>query len=207
MTQTTDAIYQHYEDSRKDWRRPHLGASQIGAPCDRALWYQFRWCMPPEFPGRILRLFDTGNCEEERIVQDLRNIGVEIYDRDPKDPSKQIHYADPDCGGHFSGSLDGVGRGFPEMPEPWMVVELKTSNTKGYKQLVKKGVEAAKPQHFCQMQTYMAWSGLLKAYYFSVAKETDDIYSEIVPFNEVIAYQLKERAKKIIFEQFLCCKF
>lgn len=199
MTQTTDAIYQHYESAAKDWRRPHLGASLIGHPCDRYLWYSFRWCMPPEFPGRILRLFDTGNREEERIVKDLRNIGVEIYDRDPKDNSKQIHYADPDCGGHFSGSLDGVARGFQEMPGPWMVCEFKTSNTKGYKELVRKGVEEAKPQHFCQMQTYMAWSGLKKAYYFSVCKETDDIYSEIVPYNEVIAYQLRKRAKKIIF--------
>ena len=198
-TPTVKAIYQKYEDTRTDWRRPHLGASQVGAPCDRALWYQFRWCAPPAFPGRVLRLFDTGNKEEARIVKDLRDIGIEVFDEDPHNPGQQIRYADPGCGGHFSGSLDGIGRGFTEAPKAWHVLEFKTSNAAQFKKLKNGGVEKAKPQHFAQMQCYMDWSGVKRAYYFAVCKDTDEYYGERVPYNEVIAYQCRERAKKIIF--------
>jgi len=36
------AIYQRYEENRRNAHRPHLGGSQIGNICSRALWYQFR---------------------------------------------------------------------------------------------------------------------------------------------------------------------
>ena len=39
---TVQKIYEHYEASRENGHRPHLGGSQIGNPCSRALWYQFR---------------------------------------------------------------------------------------------------------------------------------------------------------------------
>ena len=35
---TVEAIYQHYKDKRNNEHRPHLGGSQIGNPCSRALW-------------------------------------------------------------------------------------------------------------------------------------------------------------------------
>ena len=194
---TVDAIYQHYSDYRKDWRRPHLGASQIGKPCDRELWYQFRWAAEPEFPGRILRLFDTGNLEESRLVADLRNIGVEVYDRDPNAPARQIRYSDPN--GHFAGSLDGVGRGFIEAPKTWHVLEFKTSNTNNFKKIKGKGVKLAKPEHYAQMQVYMRWSGLKRAFYFCVCKDTDEIYSERVYAAPKVADELTARANRIIF--------
>jgi len=41
-TATLDAIEQAVVASGDDGLRPHLGASQIGKPCERALWYRFR---------------------------------------------------------------------------------------------------------------------------------------------------------------------
>ena len=60
---TRDAIFAAYEADRDDGFRPHLGASQIGKSCERALWYDFRWATSARFPGRILRLFETGQLE------------------------------------------------------------------------------------------------------------------------------------------------
>lgn len=196
---TIGAIYQHYEDTREDWRRPHLGASQIGKPCPRALWYQFRWCLAPSFPGRVLRLFDTGNLEEERIVRDLRNVGVEVYDRDPDDPDKQIRYSDPNCGGHFSGSLDGVGIGIKAAPKTWHVLEFKTSNTRIFREMETSGVLSVKPEHYAQIQCYLNWSGLRNAYYVMVCKETDEMYDERIDYDPETAKLLSERAHEIIF--------
>ena len=61
---TIEAIYKYYKDKRKNDHRPHLGGSQIGNECSRALWYQFRHAWSPRFDGRMLRLFETGDREE-----------------------------------------------------------------------------------------------------------------------------------------------
>ena len=41
------------------WRE-HLGASEIGDPCSRKLWYLFRWVAVKKFDARMLRLFARG---------------------------------------------------------------------------------------------------------------------------------------------------
>jgi hypothetical protein len=196
---TTQAIYKHYLTNNPDYRRNHLGASLIGSPCDRAIWYSFHWCQDPRFNGRMIRLFETGNREEKRIISNLRTIGVELYDVDPKS-GRQIHYES--FRGHFSGSLDGIGRGFPEAPKTWHVLECKTMSTKNFLALQKSGsVEKTKPEHYCQMQTYMGWSGLDRAMYMVVCKDTDEIYQERVYFNKEVFQRLVERAKYIIFSE------
>ena len=67
---TIEAIYQHYKDKRKNEHRPHLGGSQIGNPNAAVrLWYQFQTCVDAStFEGRLLRLFETGDREEDRVV-------------------------------------------------------------------------------------------------------------------------------------------
>ena len=57
---TRDAIYAAYEKDSGDGFRAHLGASIIGKECERALWYDFRWVTQAKLPGRLLRLFETG---------------------------------------------------------------------------------------------------------------------------------------------------
>ena len=73
-TPTLSAIYAAYEAERGDGFREHLGASLIGKSCERALWYDFRWVTRARFPGRILRLFETGQLEEARLVRNLQHL-------------------------------------------------------------------------------------------------------------------------------------
>ena len=108
---TIQAIYAHYKAKRKNGHRPHLGGSQIGNECARALWYQFRHADQGVFDGRKLRLFETGDREESRLVENLRAVGVTVWDRDP-DTGGQVRFTA--CAGHFALSLDGVGEGFAE---------------------------------------------------------------------------------------------
>ena len=96
---TITAIYKNYKDKRKNEHRPHLGGSQIGNECSRALWYQFRHAWTPLFEGRLLRLFETGDREEDRIVSNLRAVGVKVWERDPE-TGKQVRFEA--CGGHFA---------------------------------------------------------------------------------------------------------
>lgn len=60
--------------------RGHLGASQIGTPCRRKAWYDFRWAYRVKHTGRLLRLFQRGHLEEFRFAEYLRLAGYEVRD-------------------------------------------------------------------------------------------------------------------------------
>jgi hypothetical protein len=192
---TVKQIYQSYEDKNGDWRRNHLGASVIGAECERSLWYTFRWVSMPKFDGRMLRLFETGNQQESRIIKNLRDIGVEVCDLDPE-TGKQIHFEM--FGGHYAGSCDAVASGFLESKK-WHVVEIKTANTKTFNSIKIAGVHNTKFEHYCQCQQYMNWADLERAYYFCVYKETDEIYGERINIDKELVKRLETKAERVIF--------
>lgn len=194
--ETVNAVYKTYVDNSTDWRRNHLGASVIGQECERKIWYGFRWCSKPSFDGRMLRLFQTGFNQEERLLADLKNAGITVYDRDPE-TGDQIHFTD--FGGHYAGSLDAIGAGFIEAPQTHHVIECKSMNTKTFNQLKTKGVKLVKFEHWCQMQVYMGWAGLDRAFYFAVCKETDELYAERVYIDPHTVDALRYKADRIVF--------
>lgn len=191
---TAKKIHWLYEQKKGD-PRPHMGCSIIGHSCDRYIWLTWRWALRESFPGRIKRLFDTGKREEERLVQDLRELGVELYTMD-EETGKQI--AVHAHRGHFSGSVDGIGRGFEEAPKSWAVLECKTHSAKSFADLQKKGVRESKPQHFAQMQMYMGLLDIDRAMYLAQNKDTDDIYSEWVHFDKDVFNNYLDRAGRLI---------
>jgi len=194
---TVSRIYAAYEAAHEaaEWRRPHLGASQIGKSCDRALWFGFRWSTRPNHEGRILRLFSTGQREEERMCADLRAAGVEVMEVDP-DTGKQWQVSA--VGGHFGGSMDGLGTGFEEDPYRYHVLEFKTSSAKKFGALTRQGVAVAQPEHYAQMQTYMHLSGFMVAFYLAVNKDTDQLYGERIVYDEGHGERLEARAESIV---------
>lgn len=194
-SKTVVAIYEHYVSKRKSEHRPHLGGSQIGRECDRALFYQFRHVDRPVFDGRVLRLFETGDREESRIVSNLRAIGVTVWDKDPE-TGKQIAFSE--FGGHFSLSLDGVGEGFTESKRPH-TLEFKTMNDKNFRALKQKGVEQSKPVYWAQCQVGMHLSGIDRCAFIAVNKNDDEIYMERIRYDKSTGKALVERAEAIIF--------
>ena len=194
--ETIRLIYDHYKKQREGKsHRPHLGGSQIGNECSRALWYQFRWAWSPNFEGRLLRLFETGDREEERIVRNLRDIGVTVWERDPE-TGKQVRFEA--CGGHFALSLDGVAEGLPESSKPH-TLEFKTMNDKSFKSTEKMGVQKAKPIYWAQCQVGMHLSGLDRCMFIAVNKNTDDIYAERIKLDVAEAMKLISKAERIVF--------
>jgi hypothetical protein len=191
---TVAMIYQAYENDAEEGNRPHLGASLIGHSCERFLWLTFRWVDKKKFSGRMLRLFETGQLAEARLTANLRRIGVDVHDVTPDGKQWRVS----DLGGHFSGSMDGAAVGIPEAPKTWHVLEFKTANDKSFTDLVKNKVQKAKPQHYAQMQTYMGYTGMERALYLAVNKNTDELYSERIEFDPVEFAKLKARAERVI---------
>lgn len=194
-TPTLNAIYAAYVTEAGDGFRDHLGASIIGKECERALWYDFRWVTRGAFSGRMLRLFETGNREEDRLVRDLRRTGATVLDSDPETGRQ---WRVESHGGHFGGSMDAVALGLLEAPRTWHVVEFKTHGVKSFTPLKKDGVQKSKPQHWAQMQVYMHLAGLTRAMYVAVCKDTDEIYIERVRADPVESERFLVKARRVI---------
>jgi hypothetical protein len=78
---------------------------------------------------------------------------------------------------------------------------MKTHNAKSFAKLQAEGVEKSKPEHAAQMQCYMHWSGMERAFYLAVNKDTDDLYSERLHYDRAKAESLIEKARRIITAQ------
>ncbi len=196
-SKTVRAIYEAYERNAEKRHSRRLGASQIGGPCERALWYGFRWCRDGRFDGRMLRLFNTGHLAEDRFAADLRSIGCEVHVVDPG-TGKQFEYTA--VGGHFIDKIDGAVKGLPEAPKTWHVAEFKTHSAKSFREVQKKGVKAAKPEHYAQLAVGMKLTGMTRAFYLAVNKDTDELHSERFRWEECRedAENLLRRAERIV---------
>lgn len=182
----------------EDTFRTHLGASLIGRECAREIWYGWHWVTKPCFDGRILRLFNRGHLEEPRFVALLKMIGCEVWQH--TENGKQFRISGHR--GHYGGSLDGVVRGLPDLdPGIPALTEFKTHNDKSFAKLVSEGVQAAKLEHYVQMQQYMGKYNLQWALYLAVNKNDDAIHGELVPFNEPTFVRFFDRAGMIISQK------
>lgn len=185
---TIATMIDQYHSSKPSKPRPHMGVSLLGHHCDRWLWINFRWAVVEDFDGRILRLFRRGHSEEDTIIKDLRNIGIDI-----RSSQRRV-----DFGNHVSGSLDGViESGVPEAPKARHVAEFKTHSKKSFDDMVKNGVEKSKPMHFIQMQVYMHGTSINRALYLAVCKDDDRIYTERVKYDKKVAEDAIIRGKRI----------
>jgi len=194
-SETVKAIYA-YHKAQPQRRGARLGASIIGGPCDRALWYSFRWAGREEHDGRLLRLFERGQVEEPRVVKELRGIGCEVMDKDPS-TGEQVEFSA--VGGHLVCKLDGAVLGVPEAPKTWHVLEVKTHNAKSFAALQSKGI-ASKPTHLAQCAVAMRMSGMTRCLYIAVNKDTDELFSERIRAEDVksLTDSLMARAKFVV---------
>lgn len=197
---TVAAIYAAYEAANSERDGRSISVSTLAEECSRKLFYDFRWCSPAEkINGRTLRIFETGNIEEERWVENLRMIGCDVVDKEP-DPRtghmKQIMVEA--CDGHVRGYLDSEILGLPEAPKTIHVGEIKSHNLKSFTALKKDGVQKSKPLHYGQIQTYMHQRGRDRGIYLAVCKDTDELYTERLHLDVEYCLRLLARAQRII---------
>jgi hypothetical protein len=95
--------------------------------------------------------------------------------------------------------MDGCASGITTGGQKRHVLEFKTHSAKSFADLKKKGVAKAKPEHFAQIQWYMGKSGMDRALYLAVNKDTDELYSERIEFNQVEFEKINAKAESIIF--------
>jgi hypothetical protein len=197
-----DAVIESANDSRP---RPYLGASQIGQPCSRALWFSFRWTTQRHIPAAGLRRIQDGFRGEAVLIDWLRKVpDIELWTVDPENEENQISIVD--CGGHFRGHLDGVIQGLKQAPKTPHVWESKICNESKFNKLRKliteKGEKNALKEwdetYYAQAQVYMRGTELTRHYLTVATPGCRDIVSCRTAYNKTDADALIKKAETII---------
>lgn len=170
----------------EDKSRHYLGMSQIGHDCSRKLWYDFRGFTQIPLEGRIKMLFRFGDHIEDELIHHLKLAGYRV------EGSQEAFSAH---NGFFKGHCDGTIYGITFRPH---ILECKSANTKKFAKFKKYGVRQVYPVYYCQCQCYMGYSGIDRALVVVQCKDTSEIYTERIHFNEADFNALHQRAYDII---------
>lgn len=168
-------------------RRAYLGMSQIGGPCERALWLEYHGAPKTAPDGRIARVWANGHAVEARVIADLIQTGYKI-------DGEQLEFTD--FGGRFRGHCDGVIHGVTKTTGPH-ILEIKSANDKAFKQFQAQGI-GARPVYVAQVQCYLGYSGLTRALFVVENKNTQGLYTEQIHFQPEIFGRLRARAWRIL---------
>lgn len=183
--------------------RGYLGMSQIGEPCERRLWYSFRWAFQRELPADALYRIEDGHRTEDVLAARLRLVpGVQLHTIDPR-TGQQVSCSDH--GGHFRGHLDGVVLGLLQAPKTWHVWESKAVDPTKQAKLAKlKAVDekaalaAWDPIYWAQAVVYMDYTGLDRHYLSCASPGGRTTVTVRTDADPAAAATLREKARRVI---------
>jgi hypothetical protein len=179
--------------------REYLGASRLGAACERQLQYEYTHAPVDHgkaFSGRLLRIFERGHRTEDMVIRWLRLAGFVLRTEDADGHQFGFSVA----GGRLRGHVDGVLVGGPEgfvFPALW---ENKCLGAKSWRELEKHRLAVAKPVYAAQIALYQSYLELHEhpALFTAVNADTMEIYAELVPFDAGLAQRMSDRAARVI---------
>jgi hypothetical protein len=183
---------------RQQPERDYLGASRLGEPCARRLAYEITHTPPDDgqdIDGAMLRVFEVGHRFEALSIEWLRAAGFDL--RTQRRDGSQFGFAA--AGGKLRGHIDGVIVAGPDVGIAWPALwEHKALNAKSWNDIVKRGLRAAKPLYFAQVQIYMAYMGVGVTLFSTLNKDSQALHHEVVPFEPAEAQALSDKAVDIL---------
>lgn len=203
---TLSAMYKAIEDNQERQNRDYLGASLIGNPCPRQIWYVYNGYPRKDFSAKTLMNFEDGHRTEDLTAERLRMVeGIELHTH--KEDGSQYGFSA--FGGKFKGHCDGLIRGLKQAPKTIHIWEAKCSAQKKFDEFVrirakvgeKNTLKEWNENYYAQAQLYMHFMGHDR-HYTTVAlaggREYSSCRTEYAP--EVAAFYT-DRADKIIHAQ------
>lgn len=170
--------------TRNESNRDYIGASSIGHPCLRKIWYEYKH---PELkntlPARNLRILELGHKIEELVKEHLKRAGINVLTSD-----NTFYDSNLPC---LKGHVDGI------LPDENMVLEIKSCKDSSFKIFQKKGLKGWFETYYYQVQCYMAFTQLEKALVIAFNKDTADLHTEVINFNRSEYDYLVSKARAI----------
>ncbi len=173
---------------RKEERRDYIGASSIGHPCERKVWYEFHDYEREPFSKKQLRTFAIGKHLESMILDCLEEAGVMLH-------IPQKDYFDNTIG-LFRGTPDCIW--LDDLKTSKAIIEIKTARDSSFNIFVKKGLREWQSPYYAQIQAYMGMSGIHEGYVIALNKDTSEIHDEQVFFDEYYYDDLRRKVMRII---------
>ncbi|NOG73737.1 hypothetical protein [Roseicella sp. DB1501] len=180
--------------------RRYIGASSIGDPCARKIWYGFHGYPAEPIPSTGLFAIEDGHRSEELIASRLRLVpGVELWTH--KDDGTQWGFED----GDFKGHIDGVVRGLVQQPVTPSIWENKAVNERKFKEFQKAKAtfgEKLALRNFdvvwhAQAQIYMRYFSLTRHYLTVCTPGGRDVDSCRTECDPILAEALVQKARRI----------
>lgn len=184
-------------------RRGYLGASGIGHPCERQVWYQYNGY--PYEPMGIKGIYavEDGHRSEELLASRLKLVpGVQLATLDEN--GNQFGFSKFD--GKFKGHIDGLIIGLLQAPKTAHIWEAKSVNEKKFGELQKLiekfGEKNALKEwdyiFYIQSQIYMGEFDLDRHYLTACTPGGRDIISVRTEFDRNIYKATLSKAERII---------
>lgn len=183
----TNYIASNYK-IKKEVKRDYIGASSIGSECLRQIWYDYTNAPAAPIPLKLQRTFDVGKILEGFIIQILKDCGLEIETAE-ESPTKH-KFIDKEYP-FFQGSCDAI------FLNPRRLLEIKTAKDASFNLFVKHGLQKWNYKYFCQLQSYMGFSGINEAYVLVFNKDTSDFWDEFIEFDSLVFERLRRKALMI----------
>lgn len=198
VSPTVEAIYAHHAKKRGEHFDSYgIPFSALGDECDRLIWYGHHWAYHSEpIDGQKARLFETGDREETRIIDDLKAIGVTIVNQQMKVTL---------CDGHLRGKIEGEAIGLPDAPKTKHTIEIKTHKNTSYNAIVKHGLQKQNFKHYVQTMLGVHAAGNERGMYIMYSKNglgaadyDYDLHAKRYALDPVEIAQWLARADRII---------
>ncbi|MCY0150600.1 hypothetical protein OEG84_23570, partial [Hoeflea sp. G2-23] len=138
LNPTVDAI----EAVDRPKARPvRMSLADIGKPCERSIWYGFRWANRDQCrPARWNRAGDIAMAVKPLLIKWLTDTGVSV---ETVDLATGNYHAVHALDGHFFSPIDGIATGVKEAPKTKHLVVTAALNTQAYRRVVKVGLAEA----------------------------------------------------------------
>ena len=180
-------------------QRGYIGASSIGAACERRIWNQFHWVNAEKMTAKSLKAIADGHHSEELMASRLRLVdGISLQTH--QESGEQFGFED----GHIRGHLDGIIFGLEHSPEQH-VWEHKCVNVEKFEKLIKlKNKDESRALlewdeiYFAQAQLYMHYFNIDWHYLTVCTPGSRDETACFTPFNQDAANHYIERANRIV---------
>lgn len=188
-----------------NYARPYLGMSAIGDDCSRKLWYGLHWVSKIETTARTNRIFDLGHESEKIMIQAMKKIGLHVFriDKDGNEVEMTGERGEEQeelvgFAGHARGHNDGRVRYVIEAPKTDHLLELKSSNDKNFKLMVKNGLKESNGKYYGQCQRYMHELKLTRTLFCMINKNDGSLYFERIAYDKEYAQTLVDKERDII---------
>lgn len=181
-------------------RREYLGASAVGAACQRQVQFEFAGApRERDFEGKTLRIFDRGHSFEELARAWLSDAGFRIITISEK-TRRPIGFAQLD--GRFKGHVDGVIVSGPDIPGVGYPAlwEHKGVGAKTFNAIARHGLAKERPVYADQVALYQAYLDLAEhpAIFTVTNCDSCEQLHLLVPFDGERAQAASDRAARIV---------